>query len=88
MVDILGRQGGRYPGLIGQSHYRVAAISQRLWLWERETHALSKGVILTLAMLLVGVVGFELLSLVYYGPGSANLAPDITDISNVPALRQ
>lgn len=68
MVGVRGRQGGHHAGLIGLSH--------RLWLWERETHSLSKGLVLALVMVLVGVVGFALLSMVYYAPGSANLAPD------------
>ena len=81
MVDRRERLGTRHPGLIGQPRSAVAAILRRLWLWERETHALAKGLALAFVMLLVGVVGFLLLSMVYYAPGSANLAPYSTNVA-------
>jgi hypothetical protein len=78
MVDRRERLGTRHPGLIGQSRSAVIAISLRLWLWERATHALAKGLALAIVLLLIGVVGFQLLNMVYYAPGSANLNPDST----------
>ena len=57
MVDHRERLGTRRPGLIGQSRSAVIAIPLRLWLWERETRALAKGLALAFVLLLTVVVG-------------------------------